>query len=272
MDRTDIAVLVNSTPQYYYILPLFFGMLRRYAPDLKWDVILATEVPEHPVCKKVALEHNVKILPISPKLESFIDSRLAALESIQEKYQYCLMLQDDFILEMPMDATAIRDLLAAMDSDPTVASARLMPCPGPAAADAPWPANPAWKVLSQEHNEYGFVYQATIWRLDAATLWYRTLVTTLESVAPRSSTPASMRRHIEIRQNLAENSAGQQLFWRTLGHIKHVAWIRKGPQPNAVYLSPFPYRPTAIVHGNLEFWAVQLAQREGISFEHNQNN
>ena len=269
MDRTDIAILVNSTPKYYYILPLCFGMLRRYAPNLRWDIILATEVPEHPICEKVAVEHGVQILPIPLERESFIDSRLAALERIQNKYKYCLMLQDDFILEMPMDSTAIELLLNAMDAEPRVGSARLMPCPGPAAADSPWESGPScWKLLSQEHDEYGFVYQATVWRLNAAILWYQTLVNTLESVAPRSSTPAAMRRHIEIRQNLAENVKGQELFWRTLGYLKHVAWIRKGPQPNAVYLSPYPYRPTAIVHGKLELWAVQLAQRENIAIEH----
>ena len=47
MDRTDVAILVNSTPAYYYILPLFFTMLRRYAPDLEWPVYLATEELEH---------------------------------------------------------------------------------------------------------------------------------------------------------------------------------------------------------------------------------
>jgi hypothetical protein len=31
-----------------------------------------------------------------------------------------------------------------------------------------------------------------------------------------------------------------------------------------VYLSPWPYRPTAIVHGRLEPWAAELGLREGV--------
>jgi hypothetical protein len=51
MDRTDVAILVNSTPTYYYILPLFFTMLRRYAPDLQWPIYLATEELDHEVIR-----------------------------------------------------------------------------------------------------------------------------------------------------------------------------------------------------------------------------
>jgi hypothetical protein len=64
MDRTDVVILVNSTPKYYYILELFFGMLRRYAADLKWDIVLATEMPNHPECKLVEKKYGVKILQI----------------------------------------------------------------------------------------------------------------------------------------------------------------------------------------------------------------
>jgi hypothetical protein len=31
-----------------------------------------------------------------------------------------------------------------------------------------------------------------------------------------------------------------------------------------VYLSPWPYRPTAIVQGRLEPWAAELGKREGV--------
>jgi hypothetical protein len=44
----------------------------------------------------------------------------------------------------------------------------------------------------------------------------------------------------------------------------HVGWKRAGPWSNAVYMSPWPYRPTAIVQGRLEPWAAELGKREGV--------
>jgi hypothetical protein len=262
MDRTDLVILVNSTPNYYYILPFFFTMLRRYAPDLAWDLVLATEFPDDPICKAVSAEHGVEILEIPFTAGGFIDSRLAALQVLQKRYKYCLPLQDDFILEMPMNAAAIKDILAAMDTDLTISSARLMPCPGPAAADAVYATR--WKILSHANNAYGFVYQATLWRTEDAVKWFQTVAERLESIAPKATTDSKHRNTIEVSWNIAENAEGQALFWKTFAAKKHLAWIRQGKQPNAVYLSPFPYRPTAIVKGRLESWASELAARESI--------
>ena len=33
--------------------------------------------------------------------------------------------------------------------------------------------------------------------------------------------------------------------------------------PNGVYFSPWPYRPTAVVKGDLQQWAKDLIRREG---------
>ena len=265
MDRTDVVILVNSTPNYYYILPFFFTMLRRYAPGLAWSLVLATEFPDDPICKAISAEHGVELIEIPFAAAGFIESRLVALQALQKRYKYCLPLQDDFILEMPMDATAIKDILAAMDTDRTISSARLMPCPGPAASDAVYRATPiGWKILSQEHDTYGFVYQATLWRTEEAVKWFQTVANYLESIAPKATTNSKQRVAVEVSWNIAENAEGQALFWKTFAAEKHLAWIRQGKQPNAVYLSPFPYRPTAIVKGRLEPWASELAAREGI--------
>jgi len=166
---------------------------------------------------------------------------------------------------MPMNAAAIKDILAAMDTDETISSARLMPCPGPAAADAFYASNEVgWKILSQANNAYGFVYQATLWRTEEAAKWFQVVADRLESIAPKATTDSKHRIAIEVSWNIAENAEGQALFWKTFAAKKHLAWIRQGKQPNAVYLSPFPYRPTAIVKGRLESWAQELAARENI--------
>jgi hypothetical protein len=51
---------------------------------------------------------------------------------------------------------------------------------------------------------------------------------------------------------------------KSFGNI-HLAWPREGAHPNAVYLCPWPYRPTAVVRGLFESWANELAKREGFS-------
>jgi hypothetical protein len=261
MDRTDVAVLVNSTPAYYYILPFFFGMLRRYAPNLKWAVFLATEVPNDPMCIRMRDEHGVQLLTIPTSDAGFLESRRAALEQLG-KYKYCFPLQDDFILEAAMDADAITAVLDMLDFNMNFVSARLMPCPGPIASDPD--VAPGWKLLTRA-DPYGFVFQATLWKTEACLKWYMHICNALEAAAPKAFTEPGLRRQIEISQNIAENSQGQSEFWGLTERARwqHIAWVRKGPQPNAVYLSPFPCRPTAIVRGYFEEWAKELARREG---------
>ena len=43
MNRQDICILINSTPKYYYLLPLHLTLIRRYAPFLHWPIYFATE-------------------------------------------------------------------------------------------------------------------------------------------------------------------------------------------------------------------------------------
>ena len=78
MNRTDIAYLINSTPKYYYLLPLHLLLLRRYAPELAWPIYIASEEPEHPILVECVNTHGVKILPLKQADRFFLESRLAA--------------------------------------------------------------------------------------------------------------------------------------------------------------------------------------------------
>lgn len=265
MERTDVVLLVNSTPTYYYILPLFFTLLRRYAPSLAWSVVLATEEPEHATCQKVRDEYSVELLAISPSDAGFLESRLAALKVLKERgFTYCFPLQDDFLLEMPMNDVAFQTLLKRMDATQNIVSARCMPCPGPKRPGASFKELPEWKPLDRAHDEYGFVFQATMWRTEACFQWYERICGKLEEVCPKATNSPQERRRVEISANIAENAVGQQEFWKwsTTKKYGHIAFIRVGSWKNAVYLSPFPYRPTAIVRGKLEDWAQELMERE----------
>ena len=271
MDRTDVVILVNSTPKYYYILNFFFGMLRRYAPKLKWDIVLATEDVNNTVCKLVEDRHGAILLELPVESSGFLDSRMKALEMLKAtgKYKYCLPLQDDFILERYIDEAKINELFKYFEEDSSLVSARLMPCPGPSSQIEEYPF---WALISSK-DTYKFVFQATLWKLDACLEWYTVICDVLEQNAPKNSLTSTeaYRFSIELKNNIAENSVGQSYFknWTIKMNYKHIAWIRRGSWSNAVYLSPFPYRPTAIVRGRLEVWALELAKREGFFLEGN---
>jgi hypothetical protein len=269
MDRADCCILVNSTPAYFYILPLFFKLLRRYAPKLRWDVLLATEAPNHSICKQVVRDYAVKCIPIPEESSGFLESRMVALLSVAHDYNYCLPLQEDFLLEMPMWPDAFENIMKYMDSNMCVVSARVMPCPGPSEKSVV--ANslraPDWKLITKETDPFGFTFQATLWKMKPLIQWYTRICAKLETICRKDSTDPSTRKRVELKENLAENAIGQTEFWTWTDEkdYEHIAFERAGPWPNAVYLSPFPYRPTAIVRGKLEAWALELAKREGVT-------
>ena len=252
------AYLVNSTPKYYGMLPLHFALIKRYASWLDMPLILATEEPDHPICQEVKAM-GVEILPLQAAEAGFLDSRAAALEqlALSGRFTMVLPMQEDFLLEREADPNALHEAVELLGS---CASVRLMPCPGPGGSLLKNALD--WALLTPETDTYGFSFQATMWRLDACLNWYRALRGKLEAEWPRATTPADQRRHVEIRANFAENADGQRFFWAQGG--LHVGWKRQGAWSNAVYLSPWPYRPTAIVQGKLEPWAAELGRREGV--------
>ena len=261
-----VAYLVNSTPAYYYLLPLHFALVKRYAPFME-NLFLATEVPDHPVCVQVAKDYGVTLIPLETKDAGFLASRAAALRqlSLSAKFLYVIPVQEDFLLDRVADLGSLSEArMLVEDSQGLIASARLMPCPGPKGSTLI--SMPLWAGLTPTADEYGFTVQATLWSLDACYAWYAALVKKLELEWPVATTPPEQRKHIEIRGNFAENAEGQQFFWKFFKERRqvHIGWVRAGPWSNAVYLSPWPYRPTAIVQGRLEPWAAELGKREGV--------
>jgi hypothetical protein len=260
--------LLNSTPKYYWILPLHCLLIKRYARKIEWPIVLATEVPDHPICKRLVREYDVKLLLLDPKKEGFLDSRAEALRILKDTtgYKYVFPVQDDFLLDREPDYEVLQEAFDMMELDVSLASVRLMPCPGPHGPSLP--ARKRWAALSYDLDEYGFSYQATLWRIDPCAEWYKRICRKLDKEWPPSSTTPEQRRRLEIVGNFAENSEGQRFFWKFSmeTNIWHAAWVRQGKWSNAVYLSGWPYRPTAIVSGVTAPWAKELAQREGEPF------
>jgi hypothetical protein len=265
MDRTDCAYLINTTPKYFYLLNLHITLLQRYAPSLAWPVYLATEAPEllGPLPK-------VTILTLPKNKSGFFESREAAVAMLPDTIKYVFPIQEDFLLEGRPMTKEITEALNIFDYDPTVMSIRLMPCPGPHALDKSYNGG-IWKILDFD-MEMVFTYQATLWRRAPYQTFMKSLLHKTEHLNEKQKIVAA------IKVNMAEIAEGQMLLRKCLNPCHsvvdvsqqaqlHLAFPRSYPHPNAVYLCPWPYRPTAVVRGILEPWASELAQRELVPLE-----
>lgn len=269
MNRQDICILINSTPKYFYLLPLQLTMLRRYAPMIQWPVYFATEVPNDPVAKQLESEFNVKILPIPKEKAGFLESRHSALSLLPPEMNYVLPLQEDFLLDRTPDIPSLLDALYILDTDRYVSSLRLMPCPGPHESDSLYVKEKPWKVLGGK-NIYIFTYQATMWRRMDLTIYLNTLLRSIQNDFGKR--PEEEKKYLALTSNIGENHYGQKVLKQCLPDTNHLCWPRAHQHPNAVYLCPWPYRPTAVTRGRVEAFAEELFRREGVKFERPQGN
>lgn len=270
MDRQDCAILINSTPKYYYLLPLQLTLIRRYANKLKWQIYFATELPEHPICSRVSSGEfgEIKIIHLKSTDADFFESRVSALKQLPSNITYVIPLQEDFILDRCPMYVALEDALRILDTDRYVASLRLMPCPGPHEHDVIYNNNNIWRILDNNKDQYVFTYQATLWRRIDLEQFYDVLLRKIHIDFKDYKTSSEKKKYISIQMNLAESKYGQDILCsNSPPNVLHLAWPRVGSWSNAVYICPWPYRPTAVVRGKLEPFAKELFERERISFE-----
>lgn len=260
MDRHDVCILINSTPRYFPVLELQLKLLRRYAPNLQWTIFFATEASETPFVKYLQKTYSIEVLPLAQTETGFLESREAALRTLPKSYLYVLSLQEDFLLDREPMYETLAEACRILDMDRTVGSLRLMPCPGPLEKDPLYHPSMKWKVLTDD-DSMTFTYQATLWRVYDLHTYYKTLLKSIANDFPSAVTP-DQKKTIALKMNCAETQYGQSKI-RATPNVLHLSWMRAGPWANAVYLCPFPYRPTAIVQGSIEPFARELSLREG---------
>lgn len=261
MDRTDVAIVVNTCPKFFYLLEPFFGLLRRYGSKCKWPVYLATEKPEEFMVQHVVKKYDVKLIVLAEEDADFMDSRLAAVKALPSEIQYVLPLQEDFLLERPgLNYTALKGALEILDADIRVQSLRLMPCPGSIGRDV---ILGGWQRLTAEDMK--FCYQATLWRRQLYTDFFQQLITQCFQNNPTLIRGTAEYNVFSVRGNPAENHQGQYLLNSLAPGAQHLCWPRKAIWANAVYWCPWPYRPTAVVRGKFEDWAYEYVRREGFT-------
>ena len=257
MNRRDCAIVVNSCEKYFFLLEGFFGLLRRYAIGLEWPVYFATEKYENFHVQRICKTYNVEILKLAEHEADFLESRHAAMKLLPPEIRYVLPLQEDFLLERPGPGMkALGEALSILDTERDVLSLRLMPSPGASSKEA---YRGAWQKLSGDDSI--FSYQATIWRREVYTEYMQRLIQMGHEMYPEL-TGATWNRYC-IGVNPAETYPGVTMLRMMFPTGVHLCWTRMGAFANAVYLCPWPYRPTAIVQGVLQPWAEELLHREG---------
>lgn len=234
--------------------------IRRYARKLaSVPIFLATEMTEaDPRVKRVLTLENVHHICLQQSESGFLESRISALDYMQD-FDYVLPLQEDFWLDRAPD---MNEALSIIRSDLRVQSIRLMPSPGPHVNDETYKG--LWKILSN-YDTYRFTFQATLWRSAAYVEFLKAILESAKAEFECSGLQQADWSKYCIRVNVAENLKGQDIFSRVCMRPDklHLSIERRHAAQNAVYLCPWPYRPTAVVQGSLEPWAKEFAAREG---------
>jgi hypothetical protein len=253
-----LAVVINSTPKYYWMLPATVGLLRRYGTAVLGSLYVATEEPDHPVIQYLVKE-GVRVLDIGQENSDFFESRAAAIRLLPKEVEYVIPIQEDFLLERPgINFKELNSAIRMMDEDPYIASMRFMPSPPTSSNSSYW-----GKWVRNGPDDQAFSYQTTLWCRDLYLGYMEALINDTNAKHP-NFTKAEYNQYA-VRTNPAETHEGLPLLKEICGDRIHLCWARAGPWANAVYDCPWPYRPTAIKAGILEPWADELLRREGFA-------
>jgi hypothetical protein len=242
--------------------------IRRYAKELDYvPIFLATELaPSDSTVDRILNIHNVHYIRLQQEESGFIESRLSAVNYLPREYEIILPLQEDFWLDRSPDYVALNEAMKIFKMNSYVKSIRLMPSPAPVESDAKYKDDSKWRILG-DSDTYRFTFQATLWRSQDYTKFLEKILMSASKDFKDSGQPDSKWAKYCIRNNVAENEKGQEIF-KTLCMSPtsiHLSVERAHTHRNAVFLAPWPYRPTAVVQGKLEGWAKEFMEREGFS-------
>jgi hypothetical protein len=239
--------------------------IRRYASAISdVPIFIATEISptKGSPLERILKMENTHYIKLQKEESGFIESRLNAVMYLPEEFKYVLPLQEDFWLDRAPDYRRLVEAIEILKADHRVKSIRLMPSPGPHVDDEVYTG--PWRIIGS-NDTYKFTFQATMWRPDSYRQFMEQILKLASKDFRESGLPDTDWSKFCIRINVAENIKGQTIFTdlsKRTGSM-HLCIERKSSLPNAVYLAPWPYRPTAVVQGCLEPWAKEFAEREG---------
>jgi hypothetical protein len=262
------CILVNTTPKYMQYAEVQIACIRRYAPRLAHiPIFIATELKstEGSCLESILSYRNTHHIVLESEESGFLESRLAGIGYLPDQYEFVLPLQEDFWLDRAPDYSKLDEAINILKEDSRVKSLRLMPSPGPHQDDIVYKG--PWRVLGK-YDTYKFTFQATLWRAEMYKKFLERILMVASKDFHESGLPSTDWAKYCIRANVAENLKGQEIFSEFMSPSQlHLSIEREHANKNAVYLAPWPYRPTAVVQGSLEPWAKEFAEREGFKLE-----
>jgi len=242
--------------------------IRRYAPKLaNIPIFIATELrpTEGSHLESILSYRNTYHILLEAEESGFLESRLAGIGYLPDEFDFVLPLQEDFWLDRAPDYSRLDEAINILRADPKIKSLRLMPSPGPHQDDIVYKG--PWRVLGK-NDTYKFTFQATLWRVEIYKKFLERILMVASKDFHESGLPVTDWAKYCIRANVAENLKGQEIFSEFMNaNSLHLSIEREHQNKNAVYLAPWPYRPTAVVLGSLEPWAKEFAKREGFRLD-----
>jgi len=227
-------------------------LIRRYATGLKWPIYLASAGLDDEK-KAMMMAAGVHVMEQGPENGDFLESRIEALRILRESFSFVLLLQDDFFLDRAPNYDALEETVRMMTENPEIVCTRLMPCPGPT-GDV---VLGKWKEIVVDPYCY-FSFQAGVWSIPWLMRFFEEVVRRATPLMTKY--PHYSRNQFWLLVNPCETGVGTDVAVELGGRF--VGWPRAGRWSNAVYLSPWPYRPTAIEKGVIQPWATEMLKRE----------
>lgn len=114
MHNDEVAVVINTTSKYKEIWPMLFGQLEKYS---NWNNIYVFTDESAPILEKY------KVVLYDPHVD-FCTQYLSCLKKVPE--QYCITMNDDYILYDQVNNTEITRLKEIISGDEKISLIRLL--------------------------------------------------------------------------------------------------------------------------------------------------
>ena len=224
----NTAIFISSTPKYSFIWDTFFTLLRNNWENCPYPIYFISTGDTEYLTEK----YNINIEKIEKDL-GFLESYRYLCQKYKEKYSHFILLQEDYLIEKKVNQKTLDEYEKILFEKENIGFIRTMPCPGPKGEKRRFGDIELRKINKNE--DYSFCFQSSFWNLE-----YFFDFTKIPKNSPSGS----------------ENFLAKKM--RRCRKKENWGFIRPFKESHAVYESPIPYRPTAIVKGKLQGWAKKL--------------
>ena len=224
----EASIFISSTSKYSFIWDTFFTLLRKNWENCPYEIHFISEGNTDYLKDK----YNINVEKIEKDL-GFLEGYRYLCQKYKDKYSHFILLQDDFLIEKKVNQDILDKYFEILKSNENIGFIRTMPCPGPKGEQKMFGDVKLGKINKNE--DYSFCYQSSFWNSDYFLSF---------SIIPKTNPWKS-----EIYLANKMKNCKEKENW---------GFIRPFKESHAVYESPIPYRPTAIVKGKLQDWAKKL--------------